>query len=748
MRNPLMKRIRKELRDEFGKYIILFLFLVLTIGFVSGFLVSGESMQTAYDESFIKYNIEYGNFESASQLEDTVCRELEQAKTKLYENFYIERKTKTNKGTTTLRIFKVREQVNKVCVMKGKLPKAENEIAIDRMYADNNGIKTGDTIDVAGEKLSVTGLVALSDYSALYADPSDLMFDSILFGVAVVTEDKLEDMGQEGLHFSYSWLYDKEPEDEIQEKEMSDEFLNVLAQKVVLERYLPRYSNQAIQITGDDLGGDTTMMTVLLYILIVIIAFIFAISTSNTITKEAAVIGTLRASGYTRGELVRHYLAMPVIVTFAACVVGNILGYTVFKNMTAALYYQSYSLPTYETIWNGDAFIKTTIVPFVFMLVINIWILSRKMRIEPLRFLRNNLSKSKEKAVKLPNFRFMTRFQLRILFQNIPSYVTLFIGIAFASVILLFGMMMTPLLEHYKSDILEHKLAGYQYALKIPVKTKTEGAEPYVTTVLKIAKEDGEEISVYGIQEKSRYVDIKIPENGVYITRGYAQKYLVKTGDTIKLKEQYGKKTYKFRVKGIYPYAASISVFMNQKDFWDTFDMEDGYFNGYFSNREIKDIDKKAIAATITIEDLTKTCRQLETSMGEMFSMINVFSVTLYMLIIFLLSKLIIEKNANAISMVKILGYENMEIRKLYMQATTIVVFLSLIVGTGAAVVTLKAICRPLMAGYSGWMPLYIPFYVYAQMLGLGLASYIAVEFILYRRIKKVPMEEALKHVD
>ena len=48
----------------------------------------------------------------------------------------------------------------------------------------------------------------------------------------------------------------------------------------------------------------------LLYIIIVIMAFVFGITTSNTIAKEAGVIGTLRASGYTRGELVRHYMTL------------------------------------------------------------------------------------------------------------------------------------------------------------------------------------------------------------------------------------------------------------------------------------------------------------------------------------------------------------------------------------------------------------------------------------------------------
>ena len=96
---------------------------------------------------------------------------------------------------------------------------------------------------------------------------------------------------------------------------------------------MPEYENQAIIFTGDDLGSDRAMIAVLLYIVIAIMAFVFAVTTSNTIAKEAGVIGTLRASGYSRGELVRHYMAMPVLVTLASAAVGNVLGYTVLKNV-------------------------------------------------------------------------------------------------------------------------------------------------------------------------------------------------------------------------------------------------------------------------------------------------------------------------------------------------------------------------------------------------------------------------------
>ena len=72
MKNPLRKRFLRELKQDFGKYAVIFLFITLTIGFISGFLVADNSMTHAYDESFEKYNIEDGNFE-LERLHSTAC---------------------------------------------------------------------------------------------------------------------------------------------------------------------------------------------------------------------------------------------------------------------------------------------------------------------------------------------------------------------------------------------------------------------------------------------------------------------------------------------------------------------------------------------------------------------------------------------------------------------------------------------------------------------------------------------------
>lgn len=801
MKSPLRKRLPRELKSEIGKYLIVFILMVTTIGFVSGFLVADGSMLIAYNESFEKYNIEDGNLRTAEQIYKTQREEIEKLGIKLYENFYLEESLDNG---STMRIFKNREEVNRVCLMKGELPTKTGEIAIDRMYADNNSLSVGDTLQSGKKTWKITGLVALSDYSCLFQNNNDSMFDSVKFGVSVVTEDEFDSLKQDKLQYNYSWKYDQKPKTEKEEKEVSEDLMEDIGKIVTLEAFVPQYQNQAINFTGDDMGSDKAMIIMLLYIVIVIMAFVFGITISNTIRKEAGVIGTLRASGYTRRELVMHYMTLPVLITLVGALIGNILGYTVFKGVCAGMYYGSYSLPTYVTIWNAEAFLLTTVVPVIIMLVVNYGILRHKLKLSPLKFLRRDLSGRKQKrAIRLsPKIKIFSRFRLRVIFQNMSNYIVLFIGILFANLLLMFGLLLPSVLFHYQLEIQDNMLAKYQYMLQVPVsavsgnkfeglisllefymdsETKNEDAEEFSAYSLNTlpGKYKSEEVLLYGIEPDSKYVkinfddtqdkiesgnteekknegktdkpadEIKKGSTGVYISKAYADKFLLHEGDTITLKEKYEKDEYSFKIAGIYDYTAALCVFMPRSDLNDLFDLGDDYYSGYFSDTEIRDIKNQYIGSVVNLDALTKISRQLDVSMGSMMGLVNGFAIMIYMVLIYLLSKIIIEKNAQSISMVKILGYTNGEISRLYILSTSVVVVLCLLLSLPIETAVMNVLFREMMlASISGWITLWIDPMIYVQMFGAGIVTYGLVALLEFRRVKKVPMDEALKNVE
>lgn len=805
IKNPLIKRIPKELAGDWKKYLVVFLFLVLTIGFVSGMYVANESMLTAADEGITRYKQEDGHFELKEKADSSLIEAIESGEkadipgqaeentadgdnddseengksdddldnnkktsVTVYENFFRnedEDNDNDGKSDGTIRVYAKTDDINLACLLDGDFPQNENEIAVDRMHADNAGMKVGDKISVSGKEFKITGLIAYVNYSTLHEKKTDLMFDAIKFDVAMVTQEGFDRLDK-SIHYSYAWKYDHAPADDIEEKEQSDNFMEAMVTQVMLagndmEDYTPKYGNPAINFATDDMGSDKAMGGMLLDILVVIIAFIFAVTISNTIANESSAIGTLRALGYTKGELVRHYLSMPVIVTLLAAIVGNILGYTVFKNVVVSMYYNSYSLPVYKTIWNPDAFLKTTVLPVVIMLVVNLIVIVRMMQHTPLQFLRHDMKKNKsKKAMRLPRWNFMSRFRLRIMFQNKANYLILFVGILFIMEMLAMAVGMPDTLDYYKSNTDGMMFAKYQYVLKSYVdeegnivSTGNKDAEKFdMTSLLKKSDALDEEVSIYGIADNSSYVKINdfdsLKKNEVYISDSFSQKYGLNEGDEVKLDAQYEKKTYTFKVKGIYDKSQSIAVFMPIDKFADIFDLKDDQFSGFLSDTKIKDIDENNIATTITIHDITKMADQLDHSMGSYMSYFQVLCILLAAVMIYLLTKLIIEKNETAISMTKILGYENKEIASLYLVSTSIVVVLADLISVVIGTLVMKGAWKMMLFSYSGWFAFKVKPLGYVKMFAFVLIGYLIVMVFDFKRIKKIPMDQALKNVE
>lgn len=837
MKNPLIKRIPKELRSDWPKYIVIIIFMVLMIGLVSGMYVGHESMMGAIEEGRSSLKLEDGSFELNSEASKELIEGIESGETAdvrqyyidkgvkeasllkgvseelyekvyeqvvkavdekwdetakeyglddenfkpvkvtVYENFYRnENEDHDSDGNTdaTVRIFKSDSKIDMASFLDGRAPEAKDEIAIDRMHASNVGVKVGDTITVGDRKLKVVGLLSYVNYLTMHESNTDLMFDSFGFNVGMVTPEGFDAFSSR-IHYSYAYLYDDKPESKTEKADLANDFLKCLiTQSLVndneVEDFLPEYLRQASNFAPSDIDGDTTGTSILCYILIAVIAFIFAITISNTIEKEATVIGTLRASGYTRGELLFHYMSMPFVVTLIGAAIGNIIGYTLFEDVAVNLYYESYSLPACTTVWSPLALVKTTVIPLVLMFFINLFVISKRLKLSPLKFLRRDLNKSKRsKARRIPAWSFLARFRVRIVFQNLPDYIVMIFGVIFIEVMLCFAFGFPDALKNYSDSAPSMMLAEYQYMLMgnkddagNVINTSEKTAEKASITSLLYPKEKrsglfegfgsggDEAVTVYGIVPDSKYVKIDdgLKGNNVYISSAFAEKFGLGDGDTITLHEEYQNKSYEFKVCGITDYYGGVAVFMPAKEFNSFFEKDEDYFSGYISHNEITDIDEKYIATVITVEDITKVSRQLDHSMGDMFVIFKYVLVVLAAALIYLLTKIIIEKNENAISMVKVLGFKNSEIAALYIVPTAIIVTVISILGFAASFALINWIFKVFMFSMDGWFEFYMkPSSMILTVVYL-LVGYAFVSVIDYRRIRKIPLNEALKNVE
>ena len=282
MRNPLNRRLPRELKHDLGKYAVIFLFLVMLISLVSGFLVADNSVRHAYDEGFEKYNLEWGHVSFNQEPSAEFLETLEDENDILFYDLSYFEKNDTDHAAN-IRVYADREVVNTECLMSGNMPMAGNEIALDRMYAQNAGIELQDTIRLGEKELMVTGFIALPDYSCLFENNSDMMFDSIHFGVGVMSSDAFYTQAGEDIIYNYAWKYNNLPASDKKEKEASDKLKESLAEELIaydtelamkgapvleVTDFLPRYLNKSINFTGEDMSSDKAMFLVFDYIVV------------------------------------------------------------------------------------------------------------------------------------------------------------------------------------------------------------------------------------------------------------------------------------------------------------------------------------------------------------------------------------------------------------------------------------------------------------------------------------------------
>lgn len=896
MKNPLIKRIPKELRSEWHKYLVIIIFMVVMIGVVSGMYVGHDGMLEAIAAGREGLKIEDGSFEltkkASSELlaaiasgeradvrkyfigeglreadekvekaiqeqldasvrsgieefvreqcamygitdERTVERRIDAAidekydaaiaearhseeylratedaykkahnavmealdekwdeiseqydltgafkaeSVTVFENFYRnESEDHDNDGEedAVIRLFKSDSSVNRASFLEGRAPEKGNEIAVDRMHADNVGISVGDEITVGGRKFEVVGLLSYVNYLTLHESNTDLIFDAFGFDVGMVTPEAFETMSSR-LHYHYAYFYNSKPADKIAKADYADHFLKMLLTQTLvhenkIEHFVPEYLRQASNFAPADIDRDTTGTTIMCYILIAVIAFIFAITINNTIEKEASVIGTLRASGYTKRELVVHYMTMPVIVTFVGAVIGNIVGYTVFKEVAVKLYYNSYSLPICVPTFSYKGFLMTTILPLALMFFINLFVIIKRLQFSPLKFLRNDLRKTRSsRACRLPAWSFMRRFRLRVMLQNRSNYAVLIFGVIFIELMLCFAFGLPDSLEHYGSCAPDMMFADYQYMLMSGKKEDGElivtgepTAERFSSTSLKYAKDahgffegigsgGDERVTVYGIVENSAYIDLpdEIKTGEVFISSAFRDKFDLRQGDRISLNEEYENKTYALIVRGVVEYDGGIAVFMTNDSFNTIFERDRDAFNGFLSKEEITDVEGRYLAAVVTKGETTKITNQMMHSMGQFLAIFKIAMVVLSAALIYLLAKIIIERNEKSISMAKILGFTNGEIRSLYILPTAIVVTVFAVISLVVGYFLMVWIFKLFIMQMDGYFAFYMSYGSMALSVVYLLIGYAFVSIIDFIRIKKITMDEALKNVD
>ena len=972
MTNPLNKRFPRELRNNLGKYLGIFFMLVVAVAFTGGFLLAANSMEAILNRMDEKYKIEDGRFICDFEADNAGIAAVEELEVKVYPDFYRQVNMELGSsgdgaGNIHARLYENRSTINLAAYAEGRAPQTENEAAFDRVFLANHKLGIGDSVKLDGKDFEIVGICTLPDYQALFESNTNFVHNAISFTVGQLTREGMDRLDINSEVYQYSFVFDDQSLDLAAHTSIEEDMVEALSDNdCVVSDLIDAEDNQGIGYAVNDVVADRTVFMVVLFLLIIIMAFVFAVLTGATIESESSVIGTMLASGWRKGELLRHYMVLPTLIGLVSVVIGLILGVTLLSDPLRGLYYNSYGIPPYELHWDASIVFFTTVLPFILLVGITFVSLLRKLRFTPLEFLRHETTSRKRRAnVSLPDgLSYPTRFRLRVLLRNASHFVTLFFGIAFASLLLLFGTCLLPVVQNYAAQLRKTVTSPYQYVLKAPLElegsaeerekcaaalrliedreridanqdaidaaerlednkelmdalerltdnkalmdalerlqdndalmeavdrlqeqddvleaaerlneqagvleaaarvaqgaptaedmallqsideqTRTdievlsniseqtrndldliadadeqtaddidlirnvdeatqadidlirnvdettqadidlvrdmdeslfddirlaadidedanpvntqenstaaiEQAEKFAMASVEIKREmtdKFETVTVYGIQPNSRYwTDVPVEDGLVIAGLGTVEKTVAETGEACSAFNRRTGDEYSISIAQTTSNAADVSLYMTLSDFDALFGEEADYFNAYASGEELA-LDQRYLARTVVPEDMDKISIQMEDSMSSFSKIMMAMAVPIYLVLVYLLTKTVIDRSARSISYMKVFGYRNAEVNGLYVRPITYWTLFSLIASLPITFGAIGALLKFAFSRFSGNFPISIPFERLALLVVVGMATYAIVAFMHVRRIKAVPLELAMK---
>ena len=195
MQKVLRKRIFRDFKENLPRYLALAFLLILSMYMVVSVVGAAETVMRGTTTEAEKQNVEDGQFSLFVPMKESEWDELTDKGITLEKMFFLDYVVD---GDKTLRVFRNRTDIDTIAIHEGKPAHADDELVIERQYAEKNDIHVGDTIVLGDRTYKVSGIGTVPDYDSPLKSLSDTSCDSLNFGLAFVTDEVYTTLQKEG----------------------------------------------------------------------------------------------------------------------------------------------------------------------------------------------------------------------------------------------------------------------------------------------------------------------------------------------------------------------------------------------------------------------------------------------------------------------------------------------------------------------------------------------------------------------
>lgn len=786
----LKKKMFRDIKQNLSQFITIFLMVLIGVMVYVGIEAYMDGMISAADNFYKNNNIQdlnvMGNLSDKDLDKIKSLDNVKDAEKKLVVNAI----DKDDKDKTYLLSFIDSNNISKFHIMDGEKFDVNKKGAwVDNFYAEKNNLKVGDTIKIKYDTFSleekILGLINVPDHIYDVKDESEFVpnrenFGFVYLSVNEIPESYIKDLVMKEMKITDEKIFDKYVTNFNYKEYIPYNYIMVDVNKKknvtsVKEDIEDKVSNaKAIVKIEDTLSyqryqGEIDEGASYVGIFSGLFLFIAMLSVITTMTrvikKQKLQIGTMKALGIKNFKIVMHYVGYGFFVSLAAAIVGIILGKyfigTFFLNMEMDYFEVPNGVPVVKPLSYLVALLVVMVVSFITYLTCR-----KELFKKPAEALRNEVPNVKVSSLNLSTkgifkkLNFSSKWNYRDILRNKFRTVTAVVGIVGCCMLIVCAFGMLNSMNHFIKLQFED-LYNFNYKLSLKENIKDDelkvltdkygdNTSETLTIETKIGKErEANTIFVTNAGNLVRFQNengkfIKVNKNnGVYVTRKLADQKNLKVGDTIKWHIYGVNKYYESKIVGLTK-DPQVQNLTTTKEYLESLDI-DYKPDSLYTNTDLKSIkDIKNVSLVQDINELKNSSESMLSMMKSMIMLIIVFAIGLGAIIIYNMGILSYSEKQYQFATLKVLGFSDKKIKKIFVQQNNWITVLSIIIGLPTGYYMTSWIFKSVIAdNYDFSAYINLSTYLIA-IIGTILVS-IIVSRMLSKKVNKIDMVSSLK---
>lgn len=735
------KRAGRSIRKNKAFYIISIILTALTSMVIVAAVSTGHTLTDVVKNFVDDYKAEDAEFVTYKPLTDEDIENLENEYDVIIE--YSRYKDISVKNGdlegTTVRIFDMPEKLNLCEVRDGSKPK-DGEALLTQDFADVHDIKVGDNVSLEAYSYKISAYTTKADYIYMLEKLTGYI-DNEKFAVMVVNSNEYDKLDADENGY-YSIKYNKDNSKEVRGK---------LNQDYVIASYLAATSNTRISMPVNEGDAVTNMAMMYAPVMFIIIITLIVMILGRNIRNEQYLLGTFLALGFSRKQIVSHYMRYGLIPGLIGSVIG--IGCSVPLTKVLCKFYIEYDFEklTYTVNYNIPSIIVALVVPTVLYCAAIAIQAAKLLKKSPVDLLRNTGKDTKTIGI-MKNSHAKTQLKMRVrsvIGHPGRSIVTMF-GVMVASFCILTGLIMNDSMDSLLHGGLTSSIKyEYLYRLNSLEEGTPDKGEALFQNYYEV---DGStvQLSAQGISEDSKYFPDKTDSGDkleldkYYLTSAAAQTYGVKAGDELTFFNIADLEEHKVKISGIVTDNTHCYLYTGRINAAKLAGVDDGVYNCIISADKLE-LDKNLVASETT---MTVTADTMENMMGPMKAIMAIFEIVgivLGVFVLYLIINMIVSETRTNISVMKVLGFSRKEIANRVLNVNHILVCVGYLLGIPVAYEFVKIGYSDTIENYG--MLLEPVLTIKSLVIGFVLAwvTYELSLLLQKRKISRIDMVEALK---